>query len=239
MNRFINIDSRFALLYPAAQQHERCNKRQSLPALVQPAHRHHIANIASTPFMIVVPSSMPATSLEELVALAKTRKMSFASAGVGTVGHVAELFKSMAEIDAVHVPYKGQGPAMSDLLAGRVDFMFSNPMVTIPFLREGSLRGLAGTSTMRMAAAPEIPTVGESWRAGFDATPWFGLPKGLPDEIIQQLSDAIAAMLKLDDFKDELAAMGATPMFEPTDVFAIRIANDIKKWVKVSRAKEN
>ncbi len=194
-----------------------------------------IANIATTPFLIVVPAAVPAKTVADLVKLAKEQpgKLSFASGGSGTVGHVAaELFKQLAGIDVVHVPYRGQGPAQIDLLAGRVTFMFSNPMVTIPYVKQGQLRGIAVTSTVRMAAAPEFPTVSESWREGFDATPWFGLqgPAGLPKEIVEKLSGAIADILKQEDFQKALAAMGATPMFENPTAFAARIKSDVKKW---------
>lgn len=197
-----------------------------------------IANIATTPFLIVVPASLPVSTVADLVKLAKEQpgKLSFASGGSGTVGHVAaELFKQLAEIDVVHVPYKGQAPAVTDVLAGRVAFLFSNPMVTIPYVKGGQLRGLAVTSIVRMPAAPEFPTVSESWREGFDATPWFGLqgPAGMPMDIVDKLSAAVAEMLKQESFQKALTAMGATPTYENPAVFSARIKSDVKKWGEV------
>ena len=156
---------------------------------------------AVSPFMLVVNSSLPAKSVQELIALAKAQpgQISAASSGVGTTNHLTlEMFKSMSRIDLLHVPYKGGGPAIADLIGGQVKVHFNTPGTLVPHVKAGRLRALAMTSAQRADFAPDLPTIAESGVPGFEATVWYGIygPKALPAWLVQRWSEAINRYMK-------------------------------------------
>ncbi|HTP96280.1 MAG TPA: tripartite tricarboxylate transporter substrate binding protein [Burkholderiales bacterium] len=188
----------------------------------------------STPLYLIANAAVAATSVRELIALARARpgKLSFASGGPGSSQHLAaEMFKSAAGIDVVHVPYKGAAPAMADVMAGQVDFMFEGGGLS--YLKDGKVRALAVTSLKRSPAAPGLPTMNESGLPGFEATIWFGIvaPTQTPRSIIARLARDIAAVLDRAEFRERLATLDIAP--STPDEFARRIDAEIPKWRKV------
>ena len=160
-----------------------------------------VALAAVSPFMLVVNSSLPAKSVQELIALAKAQpgQITGASSGVGTTNHLTlEMFNSMSRIELLHVPYKGGGPAISDLIGGQVKVHFNTPGTLLPHVAAGKLRALAMTSAQRADFAPDLPTVAESGVPGFEATVWYGIygPKTLPPRLLQRWSEAINRYMK-------------------------------------------
>jgi tripartite-type tricarboxylate transporter receptor subunit TctC len=160
-----------------------------------------VALVAVSPFLLVVNASVPAKSVQELIALARAQpgQITGASSGVGTTNHLTlEMFKSMARIDVLHVPYKGGGPAIADLVGGQVKVHFNTPGTLLPHVKAGKLRALAMTSAQRADFAPDLPTVAESGLPGFESTVWYGVygPKALPPRLLQRWSEAINRYLK-------------------------------------------
>jgi len=192
-----------------------------------------VSLISYAPFMLVVHPSVPAKTVKELIGLAKNRPwtLDVASAGMGSSGHLAsELFQSMAEIKMTHVPYKGSGPALADLIAGNVHVLFSSITSSVNHVKSGRLRALGVTSAKRSTTMPDIPTISESGVAGYEATNWYGwlAPAGTPAAVISKLSAEIVSMLKLPDMASRLAAdggeaIGSTPE-QFTDYLTAEIA---------------
>jgi tripartite-type tricarboxylate transporter receptor subunit TctC len=186
---------------------------------------------------MVVHPSLPATTVPEFIAYAKTTpgKINYASAGIGAPSHVTgELFKMMAGVDMAHVPYRSGGPALTDLLGGQVQVMFASTVSSIEYIRAGSLRALAVTAATRSDALPDIPTVGE-FLPGFEATSWTGIgaPKNTPADIVDTLNKEINAGLADPKMKARLADLGGTVLaLSPAD-FGKLIAEDTEKWGKV------
>ena len=196
-----------------------------------------IGGIVSVPEVLVVNPAVPAKTVPELIAYAKANpgKINMASAGVGSVPHVAgELFKFMTGLNLITVGYRGGGPALVDLLAGQVQMMFEPTLSTLPHIRAGKLRALAVTSAKRSAALPDVPTVGE-FVAGYEATAWFGLgaPKGTPAEILDKLNREVNAGLADAKIKAQLADLGGAPMPMTRGEFGTFIATETEKWAKV------
>ncbi len=196
-----------------------------------------IGGIVSVPEVLVVNPAVPAKTVPELIAYAKANpgKINMASAGVGSVPHVAgELFKFMTGLNLITVGYRGGGPALVDLLAGQVQMMFEPTLSTLPHIRAGKLRALAVTSAKRSAALPDVPTVGE-FVAGYEATAWFGLgaPKGTPAEILDKLNREVNAGLADAKIKVQLADLGGAPMPMTRAEFGTFIATETEKWAKV------
>jgi tripartite-type tricarboxylate transporter receptor subunit TctC len=199
-----------------------------------------VAGILRVPEVMVVNPSVPANTVPEFIAYAKANpgKINMASAGNGTVPHVAgEMFKVMAGVDLVKVGYRGGGPALIDLLGGQVQVMFEPTLSTIPYIKAGKLRALAVTSATRSPALPDIPTVGE-FVPGFEATAWFGIgaPKGTPTEIIDKLNSEVNAGLVDPKIMDRLADLGGIPMPMTPAEFSKLVADETEKWAKVIRA---
>jgi tripartite-type tricarboxylate transporter receptor subunit TctC len=199
-----------------------------------------VAGVMRGSFVMVVNPSVPAKSVPEFIAYAKAnpRKLNMASAGNGTASHVAgELFKMMAGVDMVHVPYRGGGPALNDLLGGQVQVMLPTTVSSIGYIRAGRLRALAVTTATRSDALPDIPTVGE-FLLDYEASNWFGVgaPKATPAEIVEKLNKEINAGLADRELKARLADLGGDVLaLSPAD-FGKFIADETEKWAKVIRA---
>jgi tripartite-type tricarboxylate transporter receptor subunit TctC len=195
---------------------------------------------ASTPNVLVVHPSLKATTVKELIAVAKASpgKINFASSGYGTPAQLAgELFNSMAGVRLVHVPYKGASPALADLLGGQVQIMFSTMPPALPHVKDGKLRALAVTSLKRSPAAPDLPTLTQAGLPGFEANTWHGvvLPAGAPAEVIGKLDREIVTILHLPDVVERLSAQGAEPVGSTPEEFAAYIRSETAKWAKVVR----
>jgi tripartite-type tricarboxylate transporter receptor subunit TctC len=199
-----------------------------------------VAGLISLPFVMVVNPSVPAKTVAELAAYAKANpgKISFGSPGIGTPGHVAgELFKIMAGIEIIHVPYRGGGAVMSDLLGGQVHVFFGTTSLTVEQVTAGKLRALAVTSARRWEGLPDVPTVGD-FVPGYEATSLFGVgaPKKTPVEIIDRLNIEINAALDDPKLKRRLVELGGTLLPGSPADFGKLVADDTEKWAKVIRA---
>jgi len=199
-----------------------------------------VAGVIRGPYALVVNPSVPAKSVPEFIAYAKDnpRKINKAATGTGTGDHVAgELFRMMAGIDMVHVPYRGGGPALTDLVAGQVQVMFSGTVSSIQYIRAGRLRALAVTGATRSDELPDIPTVGE-FVPGYEASQWFGIgaPKYTPTEIVDKLNKEINTGLADPKIKARLADLGGTSLVGSPADFGKLIADETDKWAKVIRA---
>ena len=198
-----------------------------------------ITLLASSPLILVSHPTVAATSVNELIQLVKARPggINFASAGSGSSAHLAaELFKSLAGVNLVHIPYKGAAPALTDLVAGQVQVMFTGVSATLPYVRSNRLRPLGVTGEKRVAVLPEVPAIGESV-TGYEVTTWYGLfaPAKTPAPIIDRLYRTLAAALTTADTRQRLAALGADPVALPPERFAPLIRQEIAKWGKVVR----
>jgi tripartite-type tricarboxylate transporter receptor subunit TctC len=200
-----------------------------------------VAMIALVPNVMEVNPSVPAKSVAEFIALAKSKpgKINYASSGSGTSIHMsAEMFMMMTGVKMVHVPYKGSGPALADLVGGQVDVMFDNLTSSIGFIKSGKLRALAITSATRYPELPDLPTMQEAGVPGYEATAWFGIlaPKGTPKNVIVRINTEINKALAQADVKEKLAQQGAVASAWTPGQFGDFIHNEIAKWGKVVRA---
>jgi tripartite-type tricarboxylate transporter receptor subunit TctC len=199
-----------------------------------------VAGIIVVPNIMVINPSVPAATVPEFIAYAKANpgKLTMALSGVGTPSHVAgELFKMMAGVDMVHVPYRGAGPALVDLLGGQVQGMFVTMSSSIEYVRAGKLRALAVTTATRSEALPQIPTVDE-FVPGYEASSWYGIgaPRNTPVEVIDKLNEAINAGLADPKIKARLADLGGDVLALSPAEFGKLIADETEKWSKVIRA---
>jgi tripartite-type tricarboxylate transporter receptor subunit TctC len=195
---------------------------------------------ASTTQAIAAHPSLPAKSARDLIALARARPghVTYASAGVGSPSHLAgALFNMMAKTEMMHVPYKGSGAALIDLLGGHVAVSFGGLAAVMPAAKAGKLRVLATASKTRSSAVPQVPTIAESGLPGFDVPSWFGVlaPAGTPREVVDRLHAEIGRILKAQDVKERLAADGAEAIASTPDEFAAYIKSEIAKWGAVIR----
>ncbi len=221
------------------------------PALVSkptydPAHDFlPISQLAFVPHMLVIGAAVPTANLREFIAYVKANpgRVNYASAGNGTPHHIAgEMFKQAAGVDMVHVPYKGTGPAINDLLAGQVSFMSVEILAALPHVRAGKLRALGVATVGRSDVAPEVPTVAEAGLPGFEVTSWYGVfaPAGTPAPIIQRIAAEIAKAVAQADFRERLASLGASPVGSGPEEFARFLRSENARWanaVRVSGAK--
>ncbi len=197
-----------------------------------------VALVMEAEGLLVLHPSVPAKSVKELIALARARpgQVAYASAGHGTASHLAgELFKSMAKVDMVHVPYKGNVPAITDLIGGQTSLLFATMPTVLPQVQAGRLKALAVTSSARSPAAPELPTIAEAALPGYSVTNWIGLfaPAGTPRDIVVKLNGETVRIMKTPEIQKRLVAEGAK--FTPTtpDEFAAYVKSEIAKWAKV------
>jgi len=196
-----------------------------------------VTQINSVPNILVVNPSLAAQSVRELIALAKAKpgQLNYASAGAGTSPHLAtELFKTMAGIDMTHIPYKGIPPAVTDVIAGRVSMLMTTTISAGPHMKSGKLRALAVTSPKRLSAMPDIATIGETV-PGYEADAFQGMvaPAGVSKQIVRQLADDIAAVIKLPDIRERITADGAEPIGSTPEAFAAFLKKEMAKWGKV------
>ncbi len=202
-----------------------------------------VSLIGSNPNLLLLHPSLPAKTLKELVALAKSRpnEMAFASSGAGTSPYLAmELLKSITGMKLTHVPYKGSGPAVIDLIGGHVQLMFGAVSTTVSHLQNGRLRAIAISSPQRWPALPEIPTVAESGVPGFEASTWYGVlaPAGTPQAIVTKLHTDMVAAITAQDIRKHLVDLGISTIANSPREFSDVIRNDMARWGKLIRSLE-
>ena len=196
-----------------------------------------ITLVASSSALLVLHPSIPANTVPQLIALAKakTSRLNYASSGNGSSGHLAgELFKTMTGVNMTHIPYRGNGVAFTDLIAGQVDTMFANKPGSLPYVKMGKLKAIAITSRKRDPALPDLPTVAE-FVAGFEASTWWGVlgPAGLPKDILEKLNATIAKIVATNDVKERLVTLGADPASTTPDEFMNLIRLELPKYGKI------
>lgn len=197
-----------------------------------------VSLIAAAPLLVIVPLSLPAKSINDLIQLTKARpgELNFASSGAGTIAHLAaELLNSMAKIKLEHVPYKGTGPALTDLLGGRVHVMFNSTVSVMPQVRAGKVRALAMTAARRSPAMPDLPTVAESGVPGYEAVSWYGVlaPAKTPRAIVTKLNREIVRIAQSAEVRERLTSDGADPGGNSPDEFSAYIKRELARWASV------
>jgi tripartite-type tricarboxylate transporter receptor subunit TctC len=200
-----------------------------------------VTNLASGPLTLVVHPSLPARSAKELIALAKAHpgEINFGSPGSGSISHLAcELFNMMAGVRMTHIPYKGTGGALADMLSGQISFYAPNLFLSLPYIRAGRLRALGVTSAQRSTIAPELPTIAETGLPGYETTTWYGIfvPAATPREIVGRLHQELAQVVKLPEIRDRLTADGLTPLASPPAEFAAQVARETDKTARIIKA---
>ena len=199
-----------------------------------------VATLANVPFVLAVNAASPSKDVKDFVerARASPGRLTYGSAGNGSVNHLlGAMFGKGAGVQLVHVPYKGAAPAITDLIGGSVDAVFSSIPSVVGHIQSGRVRALGVTSGKRSAALPNVPTIAESGLSGFDVAPWFGLlaPAATPADIVQKINDDIAALLLTKDVIDAFAAQGAEPFASKPAAFGAILRTDIDKWAVVVR----
>ena len=194
-----------------------------------------VSLVAVVPNVLVVSAANPARSVADVIrqAQANPGKLSYASAGNGTSIHLAgELFASMAKLDLLHVPYKGSGPAVTDLIGGQVDMMFDSITSARPHIESGRLRALGVTTSRRSAALPEVPTIAEAGLPGYDLSPWFAVfvPAGTPKPVVESMNAALLAAMKQPEVKARFAVIGAEPIGSSPQQLAAHLKAEMDKW---------
>ena len=194
--------------------------------------------VALVPLMLVANPNVQINSVKDLIDLAKAKpgKLTFASYGSGSPAHLAgELFKSMVGVDMLHIPYKGSAPALADVVAGHVAIMFSSMSPAVPLVKSGRLKGIAVTTTKRVPAMKDLPTIAEAGVPGYEVQAWNGIvaPAGTPKEIVAKLNRAIVEIVATKEFRDRISAQGFEPESSSPEEFAELIQRDILKWAKV------
>jgi tripartite-type tricarboxylate transporter receptor subunit TctC len=197
-----------------------------------------VSILASGPNVLVVHPDLPVHSVRELIALAKQKpgELNYASAGIGSFQHMGgELFKLIAGVDIVHVPYKGGGPAMTDVLGGHTRVMFSSLVQTSGFVHNGQLRALGTGGSHRSSVLPDVPTIAEAGLPGYDATNWWGIvaPAGTPPAIVEKLHNDISAVQNSEQTRKQFATEGAEIVQMSSPEFGTFMASEIKKWERV------
>jgi tripartite-type tricarboxylate transporter receptor subunit TctC len=199
-----------------------------------------VAPVGINPMLLVTRPDMPARNIGELIALARAKpgKLNGGSAGAGGATHLAlELFKSMAKLDIVHVPYKGGGPAMADLMAGMIDIYFGGLSTALPHVKSGKLRALGQTGAKRSVAAPDIPTIAEAGLPGYECAISYGifLPVGAAPALVDRLHQAVEQTIRSPEIAHKFVELGADPQFGSPAEFAAYVAADLAKWKALAR----
>lgn len=199
-----------------------------------------ITQVAFVPNVLVVHPSLPAGSVRELIDLLKANpdKYSYASGGNGTTQHLGgELFKTLAGVKMQHIPYKGGGPALNDVLGGQVPIMFESIATGMTHVRAGKLRALGVTSAQRNPSAPELPTVAEAGVPGFEITAWYGIvaPAGTPPDIVRRLNAELVLAIRSPEIAQRIAALGGAPIANTVEEFQAFLRTDVARWAKVVR----
>jgi tripartite-type tricarboxylate transporter receptor subunit TctC len=200
-----------------------------------------ITNVAIFPLLLVTHPSVPAKTLSQLLTLARSQSsaLNYASPGVGNSGHLAgELLNHMAAVRITHVPYKGQGPAIADLLAGQVQMLWASIPSVIGHVQAGKLNAIAVGMPQRLQSLPDVPTASESGVPGYEAYSWVGLigPAKLPGDMVQRLNREVVEIVRAPEFAEQLFKQGAIPDAQAPDQFAAYIRNEIEKWGAVVKA---
>lgn len=200
-----------------------------------------VTQTAFQPYVLVVHPSLPTKTVKQFLALARAKPgaLNFGSPGTGSGGHLAvEHFRLVTHTDMVHVPYRGGAPALTDLIAGQIQFMLPTVLTVAPHVKTGRLRSLAVTSPKRSVALPDLPTIGESGVPGFEAVSWNGVmtPAGVPAPVIARIHRGVVQALQSPEVKDKLLADGAEPVGNSPDEFVRLIKHELEKWAKVTRA---
>lgn len=200
-----------------------------------------VFNVAGAPQLLIVPASLPVKDLADFVALARANpgKLNYASAGPGSTTHLAaDHFARLAGVQLVHVPYRGVGPALTDLIAGRVQMLSVGLSPVQAYLKSGALRALAAASKVRLAAAPDVPTSAEAGLPGWEMTTWFGIfaPKGTSAAIVQAVNAGMQSVIDDPGTRKRLLESGIEPIGGPAAVFAERVRSDYRAWEQVVRA---
>jgi tripartite-type tricarboxylate transporter receptor subunit TctC len=199
-----------------------------------------ISEVAYNPQFLDVHPSIPVRNVKALIALARARpgQLNYGTAGQGTTAHMAmELFRSMAGVDMVHVPYKGTGPALNDLLGGHLSLMFDVVLTTLPHMKSGKIRVLGVSSSQRVDVAPEVPTIAESGLPGYEALVWFGLfvPAGTPGDIVTRLSSEVGKIVRHPKLTEAFRLQGLTPVGSSSADFTTRVRKEYELWGRVVR----
>ena len=200
-----------------------------------------VSQVAVSPNIMVVNPEIPAANVQQFIAYAKARpaQLSYASGGNGSSAHMSmELFKSMAGVDIVHIPYKGSSPALTDVVSGQVAVMFVNLPPALPLVKAGKLRPLAVTTRTRSPLLPDVPTVQESGLPGYETVAWFGIlaPAATPKDVVARLSSEIAKIVRTPEMRERLLGLGAEPVGGTPDEFSAVIARDIAKWTPLAKS---
>ena len=199
-----------------------------------------VSLVSASPYVVTANPKVAAANVRELIALAKANpgKLSFASSGTGAASHLsAELFRSMAGVELLHVPYKGTGQAVTDLLAGHVNLMFAPAQTVMPYVREGRLKALALTGSKRSGTLPDLPTVAESGLPGYEAVGWFGVlaPAATPKATVGKISADVNRVLADREVREKMQGLGAEPSGDTPEEFARFIRGDQAKWSKLMK----
>ncbi len=197
-----------------------------------------VATLTRGELVLVIHPSVPANNLQELIALAKARpgQLNYASTGAGSIQHLGgELFNIMAGVQIRHIPYKGSGPAATDLLGGQVQMFFSPPITVIQYIKNGRLKPIAITGEKRKSALPQVPTLTEAGMPGYEVRTWYGIfaPSGTPKPIIDKMSTEIARILALPDVVEQLVSLGLEPFISTPEQFATLIKADMDRYARI------
>ncbi len=200
-----------------------------------------VGNVYISEFVLVINPALPANNLQELIALAKAKpgQLNYATTGAGGSGHLAnEMFAMLAGIKTQHIPYKGAGPAMVDLIGGQIQMFINNPLTVIGHIKSGRMRGIAVTGEVRLPTLPQVPTFSEAGLPGMDVKPWFCVvaPTGTPKPIINKLSTEIARIMAMPDVLDYLAKQGMMPFSSTPEQLATLMKTDMARWAKFIKA---
>ena len=200
-----------------------------------------IAMVALVPNVLVVHPSLPARTVKQFAAFARARpgQLSYGSSSVGSPSHMSgELFKVLAKVDYVHVPYKGQSLALVDLMGGHIQFLFPSIPASVAHVRSGKLVALGVTTLQRAGALPDVPTINEAGVPGYEVSGWYGVigPAGLPQAVVARLNKEINAILQTPETRKQLSSEGADPRTGTPEEFGTAMANDLQKWARVVAA---